>query len=266
MKRYCANGKRQVMIKLLCAPLLLVCALAVQAQQVMTICVDNKDWYPFSYLENNKPKGIFVAQVEAALLSQDIKIEFKVMPIKRCVYVLGKAGTIDGIIAVPFSQDLNQRLNYPLDAHLATNSRWRLLQIDFNLVTLQQDDYEFTGKLANIPQPIRIPINYKSIQERFNQAQISIDVSKEDESSFYKLIRDQTGSLITTSIMADKFDENNRYSEKFVVHPYPISSQSYFLAFFPNSKLSPQMQQIIWQELAKLREDYVFMLQLLAEY
>jgi len=235
------------------------------ASERISICIDNRDWYPFSYHQDGQAKGIFIELTKAALKHSKIEADFLVMPMKRCMNVLARQGKIDAVIGLPFDLALNDKLHYPEDAALET-SRWRLMQVDFNLVTPKNSSYDFSGKLNTIPQPIRIPKAYLNIIKKVKAANIPVEISQQDESSFYKLIRDNTGSLITSSIMAVRQDETEKFRDKFIVHPYPIASLSYFLAFFDTKATNPELHKKVWMNIEYLRNDYVFMLQLLSEY
>jgi polar amino acid transport system substrate-binding protein len=236
------------------------------AQKSLRICLDNKDWYPFIYQKEGEAQGIFVELTKAALQHNKISAVFIVAPMKRCINVLAKNGEVDAVIGLPFSHELQQHLYYPKDAMQQT-SQWRLMQVDFNLVTAKNDDYDFNGVIVEIPQPIRIAKAYVNIIEQLKKQNIQIEISKQDDSSFYKLIRDNKGSLVTSSIMALHQDENPKFSNKFIVHPEPVSSQSFYLAFFKDTGQSNTIiREKIWQNIAFLRDDYVFMLQLLSEY
>ena len=235
------------------------------AQSPLKICVDNRYWYPFVYQEESRPAGMFVEMVREAFYRAKIPIEILAVPIKRCVNILGRTGKIDAAIGLPYTAKYNELLEYPADA-TEENSAWRLMQVDFNLVTPIASKFEFSGQLNDIPPPIRIPKAYTNIIHYFESQGIRVETSKEDESTFYKLIRDKEGSLITTSIMADRLGEATRFKNKFVVHPKPIASISYFLTFFSSSRSDPELRQTIWRQISALRDDYIFMLQLLSKY
>ena len=145
------------------------------------------------------------------------------------------------------------------------------MQVDFNLVTAKNNPFDFTGELTNIPQPIRIPYAYSNIIQKINQQGIEVETSKQDESTFYKLLRNQKGSLVTTSILTDRFDDSARFRDKFTVHPIPIASLSYFLVFFNSGMLDSdlvdtELRQKVWADITALRDDYIYMLQLLSTY
>jgi len=252
-------------IKILTCLLITFIAIPILAKDRLSICIDNRDWYPFSYHQNGQAKGIFVELTKAALKHSKVEADFLAMPMKRCINVLARQGKVDAVIGLPFDSTLSDKLFYPEDAKLET-SRWRLMQVDFNLVTPKNSNYDFSGKLNTIPQPIRIPKAYLNIIKKIQAANIPVEISKQDESSFYKLIRDNTGSLITSSIMAVRQDENEKYRDKFIVHPYPIASLSFFLAFFDTPATTSDLHKKVWMNIEYLRNDYVFMLQLLSEY
>lgn len=241
------------------------------AMKPLKVCVDNRYWYPFVYQETNKAKGIFIEMAKAALTKNGIKAEFVVMPIKRCINILGPSGKIAAVIGIPYDKKLNKILHYPADADLSSPSKWRLMQVDFNLVTAKNNPFDFTGELTNIPQPIRIPYAYSNIIQKINQQGIEVETSKQDESTFYKLLRNQKGSLVTTSILTDRFDDSARFRDKFTVHPIPIASLSYFLVFFNSGMLDSdlvdtELRQKVWADITALRDDYIYMLQLLSTY
>ncbi|WP_143085075.1 hypothetical protein [Pseudoalteromonas denitrificans] len=254
-----------MMTKLYFVFLISVMSAACWADNTLKICIDDREWYPFIYHQDGKAKGLFVEITKAALAHNKIDAKFLVMPMKRCINVFARQGKVDAVIGVPFDKTLANKLHYPDDAQSNT-SRWRLMQIDFNLVTPVQSTYDFSGQFQTIPRPIRIPKAYSKIIQKMNAKNIPVEISKQDESSFYKLIRDNSGSLITSSIMAVHQDETEKFHDKFIVHPYPIASLSYFLAFFDTKATSPALHQKIWMNIEYLRNDYVFMLQLLSEY
>ena len=236
------------------------------ATQPLRICVDNRYWYPFSYQEANEEKGIFIEMAKTALAKNGIKAEFITMPIKRCINILGPSGKIDAALGIPYDKKVNERFYYPADAHLPSPSQWRLMQIDFNLVTLKSNAFDFIGELTSIPQPIRIPHAYSNIIQKIKEKGIEIETSKQDESTFYKLLSNNDGSLITTSILTERFDDNIRFKDKFTVHPIPIASLSYFLVFFNSAIVDEKLRQKIWSDITTLRDDYIYMLQLLSTY
>lgn len=90
------------MTKFISIGLLLLLPFISSATQSLRACVDNRYWYPFSYLEANEAKGIFIEMAKTALENNDIKIEFIVMPIKRCINILGSSGKIDAALSVPY--------------------------------------------------------------------------------------------------------------------------------------------------------------------
>jgi len=271
------------MIKFLSMAFLLLLPAVSFAMKPLKICVDNRYWYPFVYQESNKAKGIFIEMAKTALMKNGIKAEFVVMPIKRCINILGPSGKVDAVIGIPYDKKLNKSLYYPTDADLPSPSQWRLMQVDFNLVTAKDNPFDFTGELTNIPQPIRIPYAYSNIIDKINQQGIEIETSKQDESTFYKLLRNNKGSLITTSILTDRFDDSARFRNKFTVHPIPIASLSYFLVFFNSAmvnsamdnsdsdiinsaRVNAELRQKVWSDITALRDDYIYMLQLLSMY
>ncbi|MDM8516501.1 hypothetical protein QUF76_09895, partial [Desulfobacterales bacterium HSG16] len=144
-------------------------------------------------------------------------------------------------------------------------SKWRIMQVDHMVITHMDSQYEFEGDIKTLPAPIRLPFG-EALATDLEKAGLKVDMAKEARNNFRKLMRDKTGVVITTSVMAEEMNKQFEFKDKFIISPTPLASQSYFLAFSKKSEVSDDEKKKIWEEIARWRDDYLFMLQIFAQY
>ncbi len=241
-----------------------LCLPAVSVADVLNLCADGRDWYPFTYREGLRSRGMHVDIVTQALQHLDYDYTVIPSPRDRCIAHV-QSGEMDGMISVAYNSNLARFLTYPPDAKNAQESQWRIMQVDHVVVTYLEDDYEFDGNVETLPAPIRIPSG-ETITNDFQQVWSKIEKAPTDEENFYNLVRDRVGVVITTSMMAENMNQHPRYQGLFRIQSTPVASLSYYLAFSRKSDISFEDKKRIWHEIAKWRNDYVFMLQMFAQY
>ncbi len=225
---------------------------------------DLRYWYPFTYEEQGKPKGMHVDIVKKALESLGYQIEMITLPRKRCI-ISAQNGEIDGIISIAFHPDLDKFLEFPPDVAQTKESNYRIMQIDQVVITHMDNPYEFEGDIRSLPAPVRIPRG-ESLLADLEKAGLKVEEANSDKQNFGKLIRDKNGVIITSSMIAENMDLDPAFKGKFKINPTPLVSESYHLAFSTKTRLSPVEKERIWREIARWRDDYVFMLQVYAQY
>ncbi|MBF0102590.1 MAG: transporter substrate-binding domain-containing protein [Desulfobacterales bacterium] len=239
--------------------------------KTLKFAIDDRNWYPFTYVDNEQAKGMHVEVVIEALKNLGYQFEINPLPRKRCIKS-SEAGVVDGVISIAYNSDLAKIIEFPKDAAnpplsqwKTKESAWRIMQVDFMVITHSDAKYNFQGDIKTLPIPIRIPMGETFVSE-LNQANLLVEEAREDIQNFGKLIRDKNGCVITTSIIAENMNKNPEFSGKFIIQATPLSSQSYFLAFSRKSSLTQDEKDKIWDEIQKLRDDYVFMLVLFSQY
>jgi len=232
--------------------------------KVIKICVEERDWYPFLYAEGRQARGILVDMAKEAVARAGFSMEVEPFPLKRCIK-LAEHGRVDGVAAIPYSKQFARFLEYPAGAAVDKESPWRIMQIDQVVVTFSGNDFEFDGDLRTLPQPVRVPFN-DPIGVTLKQAGLETEEAKTDRQNVAKLIRDRKGSVITTTVTAETLAQDESFRGMIEIQAVPLRSRSYFLSFSWKSSLSEFERRKIWEELERLRSDYVFMLQLLAQY
>ena len=229
----------------------------------ITLAVDDRDWFPFTFQEKGSPIGMHIELVTHAL--QELGYEVKILPYprKRSIHNT-KSGNVDGMVSIAFHPNLALTMIFPKDAALGKESAWRIMQVDHVLVT-PKTEFDYTGDLKTLPLPVRIPLG-ETISLDLKKAGLKVDEGKSDLINFKKMVRDDDGSVVATSIIAERINEAPAFKNKIKIHAMPISSQSYFLAFSRVSPISYEDKERIWDEIQKWRNDYVFMLQVYAKY
>jgi hypothetical protein len=253
--------KRSIVIFLVCYVISLP---SMTSAEALKLCSDGRDWYPFTYREGVHPKGMHVDIVQQALESLGYEYVIVPYPRTRCISSV-QSGDMDGMISVAYDPTLARFFTYPPEAKDAWESEWRIMQVDYVVVTYIEDDYEFEGDVETLPSPIRITSG-ETMTEEFQKVWPKIEKAATDEENFYNLIRDRMGVVITTSVMAENMNQNPQYQGLFKIQATPLISLSYHLAFSLQAQISFDEKKQIWQEIAKWRDDYVFMLQMVAQY
>lgn len=87
-----------------------------------------------------------------------------------------------------------------------------------------------------------------------------------DAQNFGKLIRDRKGAVITTSVVAEIMNRKLKYRNKLKISATPVRSDSYYLVFSKKSRFAYTEKKRVWQEIARWRDDYIFMLQVYSQY
>jgi hypothetical protein len=221
-------------------------------------------WYPFLYTRDLQARGILYDVVKKAIESLAIDARIEPVPFRRAI-IMAQGGEVDGVIAVGFQPDLSPILDYPPGAEKDTESPWRIMQVDYVVVSFVEDDYEFEGDLGTLPLPVRLQQGTPII-DALSKAGLSAQEVREEVQNFLKLIRDRKGVIITTSVAAEMMNRDPRFRGKIKIHATPVASRSYYLAFAKKSRLSPADKERIWKEISRWRDDYVFMLQVFSEY
>lgn len=225
--------------------------------------VDNRNWYPFTFVKDNIAKGIHIDMVKKALESLGYKVDITPYPYNRCLLNL-EEGKMDGMISIAYDSNL-KFIEYPPDAAKTKESKGRIMQVDFMVVSPINNKYEFTGDIKKLPVPIRIPRG-DSLIKVFQQMNLQIEIGQSDKQNLLKLIRDKNGVAITASVIADLMNYDSELADKYYISSTPLTSYSFYLVFSKQANLSPQDKLKIWEEIAKWREDYVYMLGIFAQY
>ncbi len=236
----------------------------VSEAKVLNLSVVERNWYPFSYNEEGIIKGMHVDIVKKALDDLGYNATVKVLPSKRGVRY-AKSGEIDGVISIAYSPEMSKVFDFPQDSDAENESKWRIMQVDHIILTHKDIDYEFTGDIKSLPGPVRIPIG-ETFAANLREAGHVVYETRTDMQNFMMLIRDGTGSVITTSVVAERLFLNPEFTGQFNIQAVPLVSQSYHLGFSKKTFLTKEEKQKIWEEIARLRDDYVYMLQLFAQY
>lgn len=238
-------------------------SLGSASARILKLTIDERNWYPFTYVENNTPMGMHVELVKKALENLDYQIEIDYLPRRRCLFSI-EQGSVDAMISISYNQEISGSIDFPKDADKPGESEWRIMQVDHVVVTAI-NNYEFDGKIESLPEPVRIPYGESLTTEITAKGKLT-DEAKTDEQNFGKMLRDQNGCVITTTMIAEKMALDPKYSGKIYIHSIPIASLSYHLGFSKKSTLTSEEKQKIWDEIKKWRNDYVFMLQLYSQY
>ena len=243
---------------------LIMCGAEAVCARDLTLSVPERNWYPFTYVEASQVKGMHVDMVRKAVQDLGYVLTIKVLPSKRSLKY-AKTGRVDGIISIAYSKENAAVLDFPADAATGSESKWRIMQVDHIIVTHNEAAYEFDGDIKTIPEPIRLPQG-ESFTPVLVDAGHLVYETRTDIQNFKMLARDKTGAVITTSLIAENMFSKLAFDDRLTIQAVPMLSESYHVGFSKMTALSSDEKQKIWDAVARLRDDYVYMLQLFAQY
>jgi len=231
-------------------------------QNTLKLCVADSTWFPFIIIQKDIISGVYIDILNKASEPLAYKIKVDSIPWKRCLH-LTKTGQYDGIAGVSYQQSRAEYLSYPKNINTSNSSKYQLSQVDYVIVTHARTKFSFSGDVQQLPTPIRSPLGF-SIGKELEALGLKVDnAALNDEANLKKLLRDQKGSAILIREMADLLVNNN---PELNIHPRPLKSKSYFLAFSKKAKLSQNEQMKIWKKIKRVRKDKKFISKILERY
>ncbi len=239
-------------------------AQGAQSDKELLLCCEESDWYPFIYILGDEAAGIHIDIVKEAARRCGYELKIKMYPLKRCIR-MAEHNEVDGIISVAYDKQNAPYFEYPPNTPNIRESEWAIMQIDEVLVTPIESDYEFTGKIRSLPAPVMVAEG-ESIISYLRQAGLTVEESNEARQSLTKLVRDKAGSAVMSSVTAERLFQDETFNGKIKIGSMPLKSESYFLVFSWGSRLSPQERRKLWDEIANVRKDYIFMLGAFSRY
>jgi polar amino acid transport system substrate-binding protein len=238
-------------------------AKAGTGKRIIKLVCSDQPWYPYLY-SGKEIGGIHIDIVKKALENAGYSVSIEAMPMARCIK-MAERDMVDGIISVAYDKNYARFLEYPRGSSEAKESEWRIMQIDDVVVTNIEDDFEFDGDMRSLPQPVCVFMGEPILQD-LKDAGLETESGDTNWINYAKFIRDKKGCLVTTSVVAEKMDQDESFRKKLTIQAVPLRSCSYYLAFSWGSHLTHDERIRIWNEIAKLRDDHVFMLTTFARY
>lgn len=246
----------------LTATLLLIFSSSICVGDTLKLCVSDSNWHPYVIIEGNEVSGIYIDMLTSAVELLSHEIEFEILPWKRCLHQT-KEGKYDGIAGVSYQEKRAVYLDYPNDTNHSTHSEFRLSQVEYVVVTMQEDAHKFSGDVKTLPVPIRSPLGFSIGIELEKQGLLVDNAALNDSANIRKLRRDKTGSVVLIKEMALLLINNN---SDLTIHKQPLKSKAYFLAFSKKTKLTQHQKAQLWNAGKNIRKNKVFMHKTFAKY
>lgn len=245
------------------------CSTAVFADIV--ICTDANFWYPFTYLKDNQPAGLHIDIINAALKRVGLTPVYKSLPSWKACLDEAKLGLVDAVATASYRDERAIYLNYPAGAAVDAESPFRVTQVGYVIVTPATDKagrpnkYQFTGHFRDIPQPIRVPAHYSVIYDLEKQG-LRVKVGKDSLADFKEMLKDHTGSVIDVEELGRYLATQPEFAGKFKIQSKMLNNKSYYLAFSKLGRVKQREAEMIWEKIARVREDEKMMSEFLKKY
>ena len=238
--------------------------------QSFTICTDTNFQFPFSFMKDQKPIGLHIDIIDAALHSLGITPRYEPTIWSGCLDRT-KAGSVDAVATAAYMDERALYLYYPLDALNNDKSSWRLTQVQYKVITSLLDNngnvnhYQFDGHIENIPEPVRVPTGYFIVHD-LQKARLKVQEGATSLDNFKSLLKDRTGSVVDLAEVAEQLSLQPQFANQFHIHPQPLVVKSYYLAFSKGGHVNLAQAQKVWDAIAKVREDKALMAMFLKKY
>jgi len=244
--------------------LILGISTGLASAETIQICTDRSNWYPFTFRDKGNPAGIHIDIATKALVKLGYQPVFTPMAWKECIDKTG-IGTYDALVSGSYKAKRAQSLVYPPDAATAVKSKWRIMQVEYVLVTSVTNSYKYNGDVKTLPIPVRAPLGYSIVDDlRAKGLKVITNDTKRNLKSIDRL---QQGCVITPPENANRLIKELELEDRLKIHAKPVRSKSYFMLFSKKAKNFSQAEiEKIWDEIAKFRDDEQFMKQLFEKY
>ncbi|MEY3182826.1 MAG: hypothetical protein RLZ35_811 [Pseudomonadota bacterium] len=223
----------------------------------IVLCTDNNFWYPFTYLKNDIVQGLHIDIVNQALIMQDYVAEYKPMPWATCQDA-ARFGAVDGIATISYDPSRETYLFFPEKSdNTAKKSPWRVSQADYFVVTIRENTKYLSHQnptFRHVPAPIRLLSSYALVND-FQQQDIYVEQFMENQERYDKLVSERSGSVIDLAETAFYYSNKKQYQNQLFIHPKPIDSKSYYLAFSKKGRVSLEDAREIWKSIVQVRTD-----------
>ena len=228
---------------------LLLAAPLVLAQDPLRICTDNGNWFPYTWIEDERPQGLHIHIVEAALAELGVEYEFQVRPWKRCL-LYAQTGEMDVIASASFTKERSRYLFYPPDAGSGAESKWQITRASYVVVSLASDPYEFNGDLRTLPDPVRAVLGY-SIVKDLREAGLRVYQDKNPMTMYRGLLQSGQGVVVGFEAVADHVTNIPEYRNQLKIHEPPVRSRPYYLPFSRRTGFDETQRMLIWERVAR---------------
>jgi len=240
-----------------CVLILLSCiSCQIKAQENISVCTDDDDWFPYVYLKSSNShhvEGIVISLTDGIFAQLGFKAHYHALPWLRCMEQLRK-GRMDVVIAGTYTAERAKYAHFPSDAEKLVNSQYILARDPFVVITHKNNRFIYRGNDAEIPAPIRSQHGY-NITNELTKSGLDIKKYYSNQSALEDLLRSQRGSVLINRMSADNILSEPKYGNYLHYNSTPVKIVPYFIMFSKNSiNLSEKQRDTFYNEIKHWRE------------
>ena len=228
----------------------------IKAQESISVCTDDDDWFPYVYLKSSNVQsveGIVISLTDDVFAQLGFKAHYLALPWLRCMEQL-KRGTVDVVIAGTYTEERAKYAHFPADAEKLVNSQYVLARDPFVVITHKDNNFMYRSNDAEIPAPIRAQHGYNITNQLIKSG---LDVKKyySNQSALEDLLRSKQGSVLINRMSADNILTEPKYGDYLHYNSTPIRVVPYFIMFSKSSnKLTEKQRNSFYNEIKHWRE------------
>lgn len=243
----------------LAAGLLSCLALSAQAQNnpdVVTLCHENEDAFPWLLKDKPGYSQIMMAQVEKQLGQ---KIKLQPMPWKQCLAEV-KAGKIDGAINASFSAERAEFAQYPVKLDGEADPTKRMYRATYALYKTKGAAVSWDGKTLSAPGTVGAQVGFSIVAQL---KQLGAKVEDSSPTADELLSRVAAGRYVAGALQTTEADKSlasvSALQGKIERVSPPLVEKPYYTIFAkPFFAKHGQTAREIWRVQGKLRESPEF--------
>jgi hypothetical protein len=168
-------------------------------------------------------------------------------------------GRVDGIATISYEPARVDYLRFPPGAEKRLQkSPWRVSQVDYIVITPSQYaaivPEDMSRHPDRIPNPVRAMASYAIVND-LTEKGVVVEQFSNSEARYQDLVKEQNGAIIDVLETALFYANTPHYRGQLLIHPTPIQSKSYYLAFSKNGVIEPAEMTTIWQAIVAAREE-----------
>jgi hypothetical protein len=166
-------------------------------------------------------------------------------------------GKVDALIGVSYNDERTKHLIYPDRAKEnklnKEKNKYRIMETQYAIVTLKDQNVEFSGNYKIIPKPIYVPAGF-SIGKDLKEHGLEVDAKAQmDVLNFKKLLQRKIGSVVVIAPLARKYVANSNQGHKLHISKMPIKVKDSYISFSKKGNSTEKQRKLIWTALELIR-------------
>lgn len=194
---------------------------------VITLCHEEQEVFPW---QMKNEKGLHMILLESVAARLGIKIQFVVVPWKRCLLSIA-TGMVDGGFGASYNDGRAQFAEYPMEAG-KLDPKHRIRNDSYSLYRLKGSNVSWDGKkFSNLAGPVGAQMGYSIVGDLKKLGVDSEDGAISAEINMRKLIAGRIQAIALLTFEGDNLLKSPEFANKVERLNPPLVEKPYFVIF-----------------------------------